>query len=215
MDGSWRYWLDLQGFVHLPQALSPSELASAQAAAQRLIDGGREGSLPPGWTAPQGSGFYRDVRILPAPSPPPPPMVLPASVWRAAQAFAWDRALERLCFHPASWPLILELTGGKPQLRRGTMIHDHATDNPAAGGLMHSAREGPDFEDIIGKKSVHFSGSDEEGFLRCSNFLCFWNLDDVSPDDGGLLLVPGSHKVARQDLNHFELSSPNGKSACV
>ena len=74
------------------------------------------------------------------------------------------------------------------------MIHDHATDNPAAGGLMHSAREGPDFEDILGKNSVKFSGSDEEGFLRCSNFLCFWNLDDVSPDDGGLLLVPGSHK---------------------
>ena len=94
------------------------------------------------------------------------------------------------------------------------MIHDHATDNPAAGGLMHSAREGPDFEDILGKKSVHFKRS-REGFLRCSNFLCFWNLDDVSPDDGGLLLVPGSHKVARQDLNHFELSSPNGKSACV
>ena len=75
------------------------------------------------------------------------------------------------------------------------MIHDHATDNPAAGGLMHSAREGPDFEDILGKNSVKFSGSDEEGFLRCSNFLCFWNLDDVSPDDGGLLLVPGSHRA--------------------
>ena len=77
MDGSWRYWLDLQGFVHLPQSLSPSELASAQQAAQRLIDGGREGTLPPGWVAPQGSGFYRDVRILAAPSSPRPTFLPP------------------------------------------------------------------------------------------------------------------------------------------
>lgn len=68
-----------------------------------------------GWSH-GGSGFFRD-------------------------AFAFDRSLERLAFHPAIWSLVLELTAGRPQLRRGTMLHDHSQQNPQKGGLMHSARE--------------------------------------------------------------------------
>lgn len=29
------------------------------------------------------------------------------------------------------------------------------------------------------------------GALRCTNFIVFWNFDDVSLEDGGLILIPG------------------------
>lgn len=30
--------------------------------------------------------------------------------------------------------------------------------------------------------------------MRCTDFICFWYLSDVSPGDGGLFVLPGSHK---------------------
>ena len=34
-----------------------------------------------------------------------------------ALAWAFDHSLERLAMHPRLWPIVLELTGQKPQLR--------------------------------------------------------------------------------------------------
>lgn len=164
--GGWNR-LDLNGFLRLTNVLSPSDLAAAQAAAQNLIDAAHAQALPPGWSW-SGSGFFRD-------------------------AFAFHRDLEQLALHPSTWPIILELTGRKPQLRRGTMIHDHPQQNPQMGGLLHSAREAPDHGDILGSRSVLFERVGDE--LRCSNFLVFWYLDDVlNAADGGLICVAGSHK---------------------
>ena len=47
-------------------------------------------------------------------------------------AWAFDRAIEKLAVHPAVWPVILELTQGKPQLsgpgeRVGVAIVDDGT----------------------------------------------------------------------------------------
>ena len=58
-------------------------------------------------------------------------------------AFAFDKALESLAFHPACWPAVLELTDGKPQLREGVMIYeDHRIPgNKPTSGRLHCARE--------------------------------------------------------------------------
>jgi hypothetical protein len=106
--------------------------------------------------------------------------------------------------HPRLWPIVLELTGQKPQLsgggtRIGTMIVDDASttavgdpmdlDHPSrarqGGAGWHSNRDG-------GGNSRF--GLREDGTLHANNFVIFVYLDDVRPGDGGLLVVPGSHK---------------------
>jgi hypothetical protein len=57
--------------------------------------------------------------------------------------FAWGRALERLVFHHAVWPVILELTGDRPRLHGGTMLYDDLSrgQQHADGVHMHGARD--------------------------------------------------------------------------
>ena len=101
--------------------------------------------------------------------------------------FAFDKALEALTMHPAYWSIIKELSGDKPRFARGTMLidtHEHPF-NP-----LHCAR------DDFGWQTTQFIP--KNGRIFCDNFVIFPYLTDVYPGDGGLIVVPGSHK------SHFE-----------
>ena len=63
-----------------------------------------------------------------------------------------------------------------------TLLPVVQTQNPQKGGLFHSAREGPDHQDVLGKRSVHFE--EEDGRIRCTNFIVFWYLDEALEADG-------------------------------
>lgn len=157
MTSTQRYLFDLYGFLHLQNVLSPEELAAAQEAAARYIATAPE-DLPP--------GFEIDGR-------------------RFTHGFAFDKALEKLVFHPGIWPIVLELTNYKPQLLSGTLQIDDV-DIYNEGLHLHCARED------YGWESTRYEARD--GRIYCDDFAVFPYLDDVFPGDGGLLVVPGSHK---------------------
>jgi ectoine hydroxylase-related dioxygenase (phytanoyl-CoA dioxygenase family) len=100
--------------------------------------------------------------------------------------FAFDPALEALARHPSIWPAIRELTNDRPRLVSGTMLVDRPGRAPAGG--LHCAREAYGFE------SVRYETG--HGRIYCDDIIVFPYLDDVNAGDGGLIVLPGSHKAA-------------------
>ena len=90
MTEEQRYLFDLCGFLYRKNVLTPEELAAASGAAKRYIGSAPE-DLPPHF------GPSKNLKGF-------------------AHGFAFDRALEKLVFLPAVWPIVLELTNGKPML---------------------------------------------------------------------------------------------------
>ncbi|MDA1141125.1 MAG: hypothetical protein O3B01_21365 [Planctomycetota bacterium] len=157
MTPEQRYLFDVYGYLHLENVFGGADLKAAQDAADRYVNTPVV-DLPP--------GFGVDGR-------------------RYLHGFAFDPSLEALAIHPAVWPIIMELTGGKPRLVSGTLQLSFAGSEVEAY-RMHCAREdnGP-------KRNIF---EKREGKIYASNFVIFPYLTDVYPGDGGLVVVPGSHK---------------------
>ena len=102
-----------------------------------------------------------------------------------AHGFAFDKALEAITLHPSLWPIIKEFTHDRPAFSRGTLLVDSHEHEPLR---LHCARE--DF----GWQSTRYDT--RENRIFCDDFVIFPYFDDVFPGDGGLLVVPGSHKAA-------------------
>ncbi len=104
---------------------------------------------------------------------------------RYTNSFAFHRDLEALATLPGTRDVIDELTYGRPRLVMGTLMRVKHDDNRDAHSL-HCAG------DERGRDKIWLRY--EDGRLRSNNFAVFVYLTDVFPGDGGLLLVPGSHK---------------------
>ncbi|MDP6506440.1 MAG: phytanoyl-CoA dioxygenase family protein, partial [Planctomycetota bacterium] len=114
---------------------------------------------------------------------------------RYVNGFAFDKALECLVFHPKTWPIILEFTDRRPRLSGGTLQVSMA-DNDHHAFRLHCARED------TGPESSHYEARNDRIF--CDNFAAFHYLTDVHPGDGGLVVIPGSHKSEfDRPLNFF------------
>ena len=153
MDPGQRYSFDLNGWLTIPQALSPAELAAAQAATATLLD---------------ASEPFRHID---------------------------HPALAGLPFHPKLWPIVLELTNGKPMMRHSFGIHNpplEAGAQPGQGSPLHCNRESHR-SSIFGSPSLA-RYEVRSGRPYCTDFVCFVYLDAVQPGDGGLLVIPGSFK---------------------
>lgn len=100
--------------------------------------------------------------------------------------FAFDPALQALTLHSSIWPLVRELTNEKPRLVSGTLqvsryeLQDEAT-------RLHCARED------WGWESSRFECRD--GRIFTDHIVVFPYLTDVLPGDGGVVVLPGSHKA--------------------
>ena len=118
-----------------------------------------------------------------------PPEDLPPGFERSgdggSHGFAFDKALEALVFHPVTWSIVRELTADKPRFASGSLRFESVDFTRFLP--LHSAREewGPQTPRFF----MH------GGRLYCDFFVCFFYLTDVFPGDGGLVLVPGSHKA--------------------
>tara|TARA_Y100000588_G_scaffold385226_1_gene478086 strand:+ start:1956 stop:2756 length:801 start_codon:yes stop_codon:yes gene_type:complete len=152
-----RYQFDLWGYLHIPGALSEQEVEEAREASQRYVDTPVE-DLPP--------GFGKDGK-------------------RHVHGFAFDKALERLALHPSVWPIVKELTKGRPRLSSGTLQVNIPGEHDVAQRL-HCAK------DDWGWDAVQYAVRD--GRVFSDHIVVFPYLTDVNPGDGGLLAVPGSHK---------------------
>ena len=90
------------------------------------------------------------------------------------QEFAFDKSLEALTMHPAIWPIIKELTADPDR--------QQVEKNPAG---LHCAREG---------RYWYTRYQVKDGRIFCNDLVFFFYLTDVNPSDGGLIVIPGSHK---------------------
>ena len=159
MTAEQRYLFDLHGYLHVRNALSAEELAAARAAAERYV------ATPPE-ELPEGFGV--DGK-------------------RYLNGFAFDPALECLALHPSTWPIVKELTRGRPRLASGTLqVDDAAAESASEAMRLHCAR------DDFGWDAIRYEVRD--GRIFCDHTVVFPYLSDVHPGDGGLLVVPGSHK---------------------
>ena len=159
MTPEQRYFFDVAGYLHLENALSDEELRRAREAAERYV------SSPPEQLPPD----FRGRELEPG-------------FFGYDNGFAFDRALELLTTHPATLPIICDLTHDKPRFGSGTMLVDRQNQ----GTHLHCARE--DWEGPGTRYTI------EEGRIFCDNLVVFPYLTDVFPGDGGLIVVPGSHK---------------------
>ena len=158
MTPEQRYLFDLNGYLHLHNALSDDELSAARKAAESYVTT-PESELP--------EGFGKDGK-------------------RHLHGFAFDKALERLTVHPATWPIVTELTNGRPRLTSGT-LQVNIPDQIDNALRLHCARD--DFGwDAIPLRSPPTDAS----FATTPSASPY--LTDVHPGDGGLLVIPGSHK---------------------
>ena len=165
MTPEQRYFFDLTGYLHLEGVLQAAQLAAAQEAAQRYIDTPPE-QLP--------EGFHIDLDR--------------EHFHWYLYAFAFDKVLERLAVHPKTWPILLELTGGKPRLAGGNMMCD------THGKPFHPLHSGHEITFKQGQPGWRQSFV-KDGKLYNNDLVFFFYLTDVHPGDGGLIVVPGSHKA--------------------
>ena len=173
MTPEQRYFFDLTGYLHLEGVLQGAQLAAAQEAAQRYIDTPPE-QLP--------EGFHIDLDR--------------EHFHWYLYAFAFDKVLERLAVHPKTWPILLELTGGKPRLAGGNMMCD------THGKPFHPLHSGHEITFKQGQPGWRQSFV-KDGKLYNNDLVFFFYLTDVHPGDGGLIVVPGSHKANFQRDNSY------------
>lgn len=101
--------------------------------------------------------------------------------------FAFDKVLEALVFHPAYWPTVKELTDNKPRFILGSMLVNHPNENAPQGQPLHCSREN------FGRYVTRYDVRNDR--IYCTDFAIFVYFWDVYPGDGGLVVLPGSHKV--------------------
>ena len=88
---------------------------------------------------------------------------------KRGEIWCLNKQMESLCFHPALWPIVMELTNGKPKLKGGQMIIDDHERGlglvSGEGGHLHCAREdwGPESASF----DIH------EGEIRANDFIVF------------------------------------------
>ena len=88
--------------------------------------------------------------------------------------------------HPVTWPIVTELTRGRPRLVSGTLQINAAATDQVQPLRLHCVR------DDYGWDAIRYEVRD--GRIICDHTVMFPYLTDVRPGDGGLLVVPGSHK---------------------
>ena len=169
-----RYLFDTLGYLQIPDVLGAAELEECRAAVRDYV-ATPDDAMP--------AGFER----------------APGGEW--LHAFAWAPALERLCMHSKLWPIVLELTDGKPKMvaSSGTLWHedtaaaaaganDAAATSGAHGVRLHCARESTGWE----TSAAIFDA--KNGRIQVGHALVFIYLEGIAAGEGGLLVVPGSHK---------------------
>lgn len=106
-----------------------------------------------------------------------------------------EPAVEALACHPSLLPALVELHRGKPHLVSASPNHKPPVpvDRQAHGGAqLHG---GAEFATLgkHGDQDVSV-GAEAPGRLHIENCVVFPMLDTVHDGDGGLLIIPGSHK---------------------
>ena len=169
MTPEQRYMMDAQGFLILRGAMSDAEVEAGRAGCDSYVhamEAARAGgpAVPPAFT-----GNSYDAGGL-------------GSTY--GNGHVWSTALERLLFHRATWPIVLELTGGEPLMNGGVTLYDDFSrgNAHAMGGFLHCKRDAqknnpdaldPEGLDPAGYREPVFCRAREDGTIECDNFVVF------------------------------------------
>ena len=190
MTPEQRYLFDMTGYLHIEGAVTGENLKDVQEAANQYIYC-HPNDRPPGFGSRGEELSVEELGNRP--------------LIRYQHGFAFDRCLEALTTHPAIWPILKELTANMPRLVSGTLSYEqHNPDrqqvekNPAG---LHCAREG---------RYWYTRYQVKDGYIFCNDLVFFFYLTDVNPGDGGLIVIPGSHKSEFERPDELLKPGPDG-----
>ncbi len=137
-----------------------------------------------------------------------PPDELPPGIGHGGEGFSngfsADKSLEALTLHPVTWPIIKELTANKPRFNRGSLVvntHHRREMTP-----LHCAGEGFRWTRRYDVKNRQIFTND---------IVVFFYFTDVYPGDGGLVVLPGSHKRAFERPGNLFFPNPENPDAAL
>src|SRR5438105_1000423 len=136
MTPEQRYMFDLTGYLHLKDVVSGDDLSKAQEAADRYITS-PPADLPPGFGGDLERKDFTPYK----------------------HGFAFDKTLEALVTHPATWPILMEFTDSRPRFGSGTLAYNRR------GHWFHPLHAGwtPDKRPDTRRLSI------EDGKIRCTD----------------------------------------------
>lgn len=179
MDARERYLFDLQGFLVIRSVLSPPELR----ALNHALDANH--NLRQEDTASAANGDLSGSRLR--------GLYNGMLTWEKP----WCQPFRDLLANRTIIPYLNTLLGPGWKLDHDPFIF---TSSAGTEGLR-----------LHGAGSVTFNGSRfykfQNGHMRCGLINCQYQLTDVNPGDGGLMLIPGSHKsnyACPEDICDFE-----------
>ena len=116
-----------------------------------------------------------------------------------SRIFAFDKSLETLALHPKTFSITKALTDNKPCLNQGTMAINTHEQNKIT--QFHCARED------CGWQTRRYLA--KNGQIFCNDIVVFFYFTDFLSGDGGLVVLPGSHKSEFERLPDLLFSDLN------
>ncbi len=169
MNNDKKYLFDLMGYVIIENALTPEEVDRCNAAIDHHIDQlkERENSLVGESKALAGTSHRKDLGGMLA--------------WERP----WCEPFRELLVHPRSSPYLNAILGEGYRLDHGPGLI--GMEEGTEGGTLHGGGvERPNFSEAYFFKN---------GRIYCGLTVVEFMLADEGPGDGGLAVIPGSHKA--------------------
>ena len=169
MNADEKYLFDLMGYIIIPGALTSEEVKKCNQSIDRYIGQLRErqDSLAGGSAALAGTSHRKDMGGM------------------LSWGRPWCEPFRQLLVHPNVSPYLDTILGKSYRLDHGPSLI--AMDEGTEGGTLHGGGiERPNFSEAYFFK---------DGRIYCGLTVVEFMLADEGPGDGGLGLIPGSHKA--------------------
>jgi ectoine hydroxylase-related dioxygenase (phytanoyl-CoA dioxygenase family) len=160
-----RWHLEVFGYVVVPGAVEPDAVAALDAAIDRLD---RDLRAAPG-TRVRNASLYAPSAYL-------------ASYGQIVEA---DPAFTAHITDPRQVGLAEELIGGDARIVEASALVNR----------RDPARVGPEAYGLHRGTDIGYGGHLKDGLFHCSFVKTLTTLRDLGPDDGGTVVVPGSHRI--------------------
>ena len=165
-----RYQLDVYGYVVIPNTLTATEISSLQEALYRLKQDFLASANP-------AERVMRNCRLS----------VYKAHHLHFAHVLETDPAILAYLSHPRLVSMAEELVGGSVRLEESeAIINSRAPDCDPAATFRYGFHTGTRPE---------FGTYTKNGLYHCNFVKTLTNLTPLGPDDGGTVVIAGSHKV--------------------
>ena len=169
---SERFFFELNGFLVIPGILSPKQLVELNQSVDHCTDHiTPSAKLSGDVSALQGELQRGDTgEFMRWPEP-------------------WCQPFRSLLSHPKTVRIMLDLVGPGFHYSSANGI---LMDQGSEGITMHGGQRS---DGAAGRRDAWTYTIDRNGQIECNLITVMYQLTDVGPDDGGTLVIPGSHKA--------------------